>query len=103
MRGRILSALVEHHGDIRSERPLNFNRFLWREHVFTAIEMGTETHAFIVHSSQLREAENLKASRIRQNGPAPRHELVQPAHAADQLVPGPQIEMISIRKQQIDV
>ena len=87
-RARILDALIEHHADIRAERALHFDRFLRRKHVLGAIEMRAEADAFIADLSQIREAKDLIASRIGQNPALPRHEPVQPAHAANQLVPG---------------
>ena len=42
---RIRGAFIESHDDIRTNNPLNINRFFWREQVFTAIDMGVELYA----------------------------------------------------------
>src|SRR4029077_20480299 len=48
--------------------------------------------------AQLRQTENLKAAGVRQDYSGPRHELVQAAEFTHQFMPGPQIEVISIRE-----
>jgi len=47
----------------------------------------------------------LKATRVREHGTMPLHELVQAAHVADEFVAGTQIEMIGIAqdKRSVDV
>ena len=66
-----------------------------------AIEMRTKRHAVVRHFAQFAQAEHLVAARIGENRARPRHEFVQPAHGADQFVPGPKIEMIGIRKENL--
>src|ERR1700722_1029341 len=65
------------------------------------IEMRAKRHAFIGDFAQFAEAENLKTAGIRKNCAGPGHELVQPAQFAVQLVAGAQIQMVSIRQQDL--
>src|SRR5882762_7288038 len=94
-RGR-LDALIEYHGDVRSQRELNLCGSLWRKEMFRAVEMGAEAHAPIGHFSQLGKAKDLIAARIREDGVRPGHELVQAAKLADEFVPRAQIKMIGV-------
>jgi len=86
-----LDALVENHGDVRTERELDFRRFFGSEQMFGAVEVRTEAHAFIGDLPQFREAEHLVSAGIGENRAVPRHELVQSAQLANQCVPRPQI------------
>src|SRR5579885_785153 len=97
-RGR-LDAFVQHHGDIRPKRKLNFRGFLRRQEMLGAIEMRTKAHPLVVNFAQLGEAINLVAAGIGENRARPGHEPVQPAQPAHQLVPGPQIQMIRIGEE----
>src|SRR5579859_5155100 len=66
--------------------------------MFRTVQVRTESHALVRNFSQFRKAENLESAGVRQNRAIPRHEFVQSAYAAHQLVPRSQIEMISIPK-----
>jgi hypothetical protein len=94
-RGRF-DALIEDHGDVRSERELNFRGFFRREEVLRAVQMRTEAHALIGHFSQFGKAENLVAAGVRKDSTRPGHELMKPAELADQSVAGAQVEMIGV-------
>ena len=103
VRRRILDALIEHHADIGSQRALHLNGFFGREHVFGAVEMRPKPNPFLAHLAQIRQAEHLVPAGVRQDAARPGHEPVQPAHAPNQLVPRPQIEVIGVRQQQPDL
>ena len=51
----ILNAFIEHHADIRAERALNFNGFLRRKQVLTAVQVGAEAHAFVRDFAKFRK------------------------------------------------
>ena len=90
-RGGRLDALVEHHGDVGTERELNLGSFLWSEQMLRAIEMRAEAHAFVGDFAKLGKAEDLKAAGIGEDRAGPGHEFVQAAEFADQLVTRAQI------------
>ena len=94
-RGR-LNAFIQDHGDVRPQGELNLGGFFWGEEMLRAVEMRAEAYPFIGHFSQFGEAEDLIAAGIREDGTRPRHELMQAAELADQLVAGAQIKMIGI-------
>ena len=58
--------------------------------------MRAKRDSFFAHSAQLIQAEYLKSTRVRQDGAPPRHELVQPAHPANRLDTGPEIQVVGI-------
>src|SRR5258706_8486209 len=93
---RRFDALIEDHGDVRSQRELNLRGFFRREEMLRAVKMGTEAHALIGHFSQFGKAEDLIAAGVREDGARPGHELMKPAELARQLVTGAQIEMIGV-------
>ena len=64
--------------------------------------MRTKRHAVIGHFAEIAQAEDLKAARIGEDRMRPRHELVETAHLADQFMAGPEIQVIGIRKQNLD-
>ena len=101
MIGGIFDALVEHHGDVRTQRLLNFNRFFRRKKMFRAVQMRAEDHAFVRDFSQIGETENLKAARIGEDRSRPGHEAVQAAEPADAFVAGTQIQMIGVAEQNL--
>jgi hypothetical protein len=46
---RVLSALVESHGDVRGEGDLDIHGMLGREEMTAAVKMRTEVHALVAH------------------------------------------------------
>ena len=70
---------------------------VWR----IAVEVRLEDHALLGDLAQAAQAEDLKAAGIGEDGVRPGHEAVQSAHLADQLVPGPQIQMIGVGQQDL--
>jgi hypothetical protein len=63
--------------------------------------MRAELHAAITHLAQLGQAHHLKSAAVRQDGAGPSHEAVQAAHLAHCLHPGPQVEVIRVREQDV--
>ena len=53
------------------------------------------------HLAQLAQAEDLKAAGVGQHGSRPTDEAVQPAHAPDGLVAGPQVEVIGVAQNDL--
>ena len=58
--------------------------------------MGTEFHPVFRDLAQTFQAENLKASAVREDGFAPGVEFVQPSAPGNQFVTGAQVEVIGI-------
>src|SRR5215469_9293516 len=64
--------------------------------MFGAVQMRAEAYAFVGDFAKFRQAENLVAARIGENGAGPGHKLMQAAEAANQLMAGTQIKMIGV-------
>ena len=69
-----------------------------REHVRIAVQVRLEVHALFADLPQAAQAENLKAAGIGQDRARPRHEPMQSAQPLNRLMPGPQIQMIGVAK-----
>jgi len=98
---RVLRAFIERHQDVAAEGKLHIDGGFRRERVEIAIEMRPEHHAVAGDFAHPAQAEDLVAARIREEGVGPRHEAVQPAHLADNLMPRAQIKMIGVGQQDL--
>jgi hypothetical protein len=65
--------------------------------------MGSEFDAFFAHLAQRVQAEDLKAAGVGEHGVRPGDEAVQAAHAANQLMTGAQIEVVSVAEDDLRV
>src|SRR5690606_11467914 len=52
--------------------------------------------AVFAHRVEGGEREHLKAARVGENGSVPLHELVQPAHVANEFVAGPEVQVVGV-------
>ena len=99
---RILRTLIKRHDDVSSQPNLYLHRFFGTEKMRRPIQMRTERRTLLAYLPQLIQTENLKPARVRQNGPIPRHEPVQPAHLPHRLHPRTQIKVVRIPQQNLD-
>jgi hypothetical protein len=74
--GRQSDTVIERHHDIGSQGFLNLNGSFRRDEMCGPIQMRLKTYALVCHPAQLREAENLKPSAIRQDSSGPPGELM---------------------------
>jgi len=100
---RIRDAGVKAHHDIGPQGLLDGNCLLGAEKELRAIQMGAKGCAGLGDLRQFLEAEDLESAAIRQNGPIPVHELVQAAETPDQLMAGPNIQMIGIAQDNLGI
>jgi hypothetical protein len=94
-----LRGTVEHHRDVRAG--LDVGGLLRREQVRGAIEMRTEARALFGNGPARREAEHLIAAAVGEDRLLPSDEPVEAAHARDEIVAGPQIEVIGVAQQNL--
>ena len=94
-------ALVEHHGDVGTKILLNRDRTFGGQFEQSAVDVRAECNAGIGHVADLRQAENLKSAGVSQDRPIPAHELVQSAQFGNQLVAGPQGEVIRVAQDDL--
>ncbi len=58
--------------------------------------MRTEADAFFRDLAEIAQGEDLEASGVGKQSAVPAHEAMQAAELADELVPGPEIEVIGV-------
>ena len=66
-----------------------------------SVKVRSEFHALLADAPELLHAEHLVPPGIRQDGPVPAHEAVQPPRLLNDLHPWPQIKMIRIAQNQL--
>ena len=88
LRGGIRQALVEWVEDVHAEGVLDLDAALGGEQTKRAVDVRAEFHALFAEPSELRQAEDLEAPGVRENGPVPSHEAMEAAQLADHLVAG---------------
>ena len=94
-------ALVEHHRDVRAELRLNVGRLLRRQRVRRPVEMRSEVRPVLVDRPPRGEAEHLIPAAVGQDRLRPADEPVEPAPAGDEIVAGPQIQVIGVAQQDL--
>ena len=65
---------------------------------FAAVHMGIEGNAFLLYFPQDRQGKYLEPAGVGENGTVPSHEFMQAAHAVNQLIAGPDVQMVGIAK-----
>lgn len=88
--------MIERHHDIGPQRFFDLDGSLRRDEMCGSIEMRLKAHAFVRHLTQLRKAENLKPSAVRQDGSRPTSEPVQATHFSHDLMSRPQVEVVGV-------
>ena len=99
--GGIGNAFIKGHGNIRVEGYLDIHRYFRRQKFLRSVYMGTEGHAVFRNLSHLSEAKNLKTATIGKNRILPIHKAMNPAGFMNQILTGPQKQMISIAQNDL--
>jgi hypothetical protein len=94
--GRVLHALVEGHGDVAAEVGLDAHGLLGAHEDPVPVDVGGEGDALLPDLPQRRQGEHLEPAGVREDGAVPVHELVEPAHLPDDVVAGPQVQMVGV-------
>ena len=94
--------LVEAHRDVAAEVRLDRGCELGREARGRAVVDASERHALVVDArDRVAEREDLEAAGVGEDRQVPRHEAVQPAELADQLVAGPEMQVVGVAEQDL--
>ena len=101
--GRIRNTGIKAHHDIRAQGLLYLNRLLRPEKELGTVQVRTKGRALLGDLGQLLQAEDLESAAIGEDGPIPVHKLVQAAETPDQLMAGPDIEMIGITEDNLGI
>ena len=94
-------AFIEAHGDVGAEILLNLHRFFRGQLQQAAVDVRAKHGRAIVDLEVGGQAEDLVAAAVGEDGPAPAHEAVQPAELGDDLVAGPQREMVGVAEHDL--
>jgi len=82
--------------DVGAQRLLHLDGDLGREEVGRAVDRRAELDAGLGDLSELREAEHLEPAGVGQDRAVPAHEAMQPAELADEVVSGPEKQMVRV-------
>ena len=90
------ATFVEGHDDVRTDDSLDVHDSLGGEEVLRSVDMGAEGHAFVRDLTSVRQAEDLVATAIGEDGAVPAIEAVQASRLVERIETGAQVEVIGI-------
>ena len=93
--------VVERHGDVGAERPLDLHGALGRQRAVGAVDVRLELDAVLADPAEPFEREHLEAARIGEHGPPPGGEPVEPAHVADDLLAGTEVQVVGVAQDDL--
>jgi len=93
-------ALVQGHEDVGPQGELDLDGPLGGQEVPGPIQMRLERDPVFRDVPETGQTQHLVAAAVRQDGPVPSHEPVQAAERLDDLVSGPQVEVIGVAQDQ---
>ena len=96
IRRRVLHALVKGHRHVAAQVRLDAHGLLRPHKDLPPVDMGGEIDPLLLDPPEGGQGENLEAAGIRQDGAVPVHEGMKPPHLPDQLVAGPEVEVIGV-------
>ena len=94
--GGILHALVKGHGDVTAQVGLDAHGLLGAHEDLAAVDVGGEGDALLLDLAQRGQGEHLEPAGVREDGAVPVHELVEPPHLPDDVVAGPQVQVVGV-------
>ena len=100
--GRQGRAIVEGHGDVAAQGPLDLHAALRRHGEEGAVEMRPEDDRVVRDRPPIGQAEHLEAAAVGQDRPLPAHEAVHPAQPADRLLAGPEPEVVGVAEDDLE-
>ena len=101
LRGVGWRAFVEHHRDVGPQILLDADGPLRGQVEQGPVDVRPEGDAAVGHLADLGQAEHLESAGVGEDGPVPAHELVEPAEFGDQLVAGPQGQVVSVAEKDV--
>ena len=98
---RVGRALVQHHGDVAAQPPLQRHHARRRQAVAGAVRVGAERHPVLVHGAQPGQRHHLEAAGIREDRAGPVHEPVQAAQPGDSFGAGADHQVVGVAEQHV--
>ena len=100
----IAHALVELHGNVRSDALLNSHVVFGRPAMFAAIVVERlEVHSISIGLHHVVEAEQLETARVGEHGAVVIHELLHATRLFDDIDAGTHVQVIGVRKHNLGV
>jgi hypothetical protein len=93
--------VVEGHGDVGAEGPLDLDGPLGSEHVSAAVYVTLKLHSLVAHPPESVEREHLKPTRVGEQRSVPSHEAMQSAELRDDALSRPDVQVIGVREHQL--
>ena len=93
--------VVERHGDVGAEGPLDLHGALGRERAVGAVDVALELDAVLADASEALEREHLEAAGIGEHRARPGGEAVEPAHRANHLLAGAEMQMVGVAEDDL--
>ena len=99
----VFHAFVKRHGDCGTEVCLDLHALLRPHEDAVAVQMGIERNTFLSNLAQLRQAEHLESTAVREDGAVPARELMQSTQSGYVLVTRTQMQMIGVAQHYLTV
>ncbi len=93
-----IRTFIESHDNVRTQVFLDLDGTFGGQAFHGTVNMRFESHPIFVNFSHICKGENLKAARVGQHRFVPLHELVQPTHFCDKLIPRAQEKVVGVRE-----
>jgi hypothetical protein len=93
--------VVEGHGDVGAEGPLNLHGSLGGELTVGPVDVTLELDAVLVDPAQALEGEHLEPARVGEHRPGPGGEAVEAAHVLHHGFAGPQVEVVGVAQDDL--
>ena len=91
----------KHHGDVRAKLALDIHGFLRPQKEQRTVQVRPKLHAVRLDLANVGQAEDLEPAAVRQDRLRPIDKLVQPAGGADDVQPGPNVQVISVAENDL--
>ena len=93
--------MIEGHGDVGPQPPLDIDSPFRRESSHRAIDMTLKLHSVLRDASEPLKRENLEPARIGEHRASPGSEAVEPSHGAHDLFARPQMQVVGVAQNDL--
>src|SRR5918994_1776845 len=93
--------VVEGHGNICPQLPLDFDSSLGCERAQGAVDMALELDPVLLDPAKTFERKHLKATRVGEHGSVPGGKAVQAAHGLHHRLSGPQVQVVRVAQDDL--
>ncbi len=94
--GRARGDVVERHGDVGAQSPLDLGGALGGEVALGAVDVAGEFDAVVVDAPERRQREHLETARVGEQRAVPRHKAVQAAQLRHDVFTRAHVQMVGV-------